>query len=102
MRPPPILSSPPEAIQEFPRAIWIPTEALPDCYSGTPVEMVREMSEQLKPGLSIDETIDTLIRMLADYRDLQIQIFDGPEHERAECFVAALLLSGVARPMAEG
>lgn len=96
---PPFASLNPSA--PLPSAIWMPTlqSTLPNCYQGSPLEMVQEMGVQMKPGLSVSETIDRLIPLLADNRKLRIQLPDGPDGWRATLFVQALLGSGVAKPM---
>lgn len=79
-----------------------PQTELPDCYQGSPIEMVQQMAQQMKPGLGTDEAIDLLTEVLANYRGVHIEIDEGPEELRATGFVVALLLCGLARPMAEG
>lgn len=87
----------------FPNAIWMPTPAsptLPSCYQGSPLEMVKAMADEMKPGLSPHEAIDHLLSTLADSRRVRIRLPEGSDEFRAQSFVAALLVSGIARPMA--
>lgn len=99
MKPPFAPQTPAEAL---PSAIWMPAlqGQLPNCYQGSPIEMVQEMGLEMKPGLSVNETIDRLIPILADYRKVCIRLPDGPDGWRASLFVRALLGTGIARPMA--
>lgn len=61
--------------------------------------MVQDMAREMKPGLGISDTIDHLLATLADTRHVKIRIPEGPDESRATYFVAALLVSGIARPM---
>ena len=75
---------------------------VPSCYHGTPVEMVGQMAEEMKPGLGIDDTIDLIARFLADERGIQVEThLTAPEHIRAEEFVRGLLATGVAEEIPE-
>jgi len=76
-----------------------PTE-LPSCYQGSPLEMVEAMAKEMHPGLSPEEAIDRLLRTLLESRRIQIQLPEGTAEQRAAFFVAALLVCGIARPMA--
>lgn len=98
MKPPFAPQTTPEAI---PSAIWMPAlqGQLPNCYQGSPIEMVQEMGLEMKPGLSVNETIDRLLPILADYRKVCIRLPEGPDGWRASLFVRALLGTGIARPM---
>lgn len=89
----------------IPKAIWMPSPfrgGVPDCYHGTPLEMVEQMAQQMNPGIDVHEAIDVLIEALAEDRHLQIELrapSNTPEDVRAGMFVFALMLSGVAREM---
>ena len=90
---------------DLPQAIWMPSRRsgnLPDCYHGTPLQMVEEMARYMKPGLNANDAIDLLIRALADERGLHVDLCapaNTPESIRAGMFVCALLIVGVARAM---
>jgi hypothetical protein len=92
---------------ELPKAVWMPTPlraTIPDCYQGTPLEMVEQMAADMKPGLGVHDAIDTLLRALADERDVHIDLdapAETPEATRATMFVYALLFMGVAEEMAQ-
>jgi len=89
----------------LPRAIWMPSpfrEGLPDCYQGTPLEMVEQMASQMHPSLDAHGAIDVLIDALAEERDLHIELQappETPEDVRAGMFVMALMVTGVAQEM---
>lgn len=86
----------------LPNAIWMPDPSdLPACYQGSPVEMVSAMAEEMRPGLSLAEAIDHLLRNLGERKGVRIQIPESPAEVRASYFVAALLVTGIARPMAQ-
>ena len=77
---------------------------IPDCYQGTPLEMVQQMATEMRPGLGVHDAIDTLIRALADERGIRIDLdvpAETPESTRATMFVYALLFMGVAETMAQ-
>lgn len=104
-------SKPVEAVlAALPTAIWMPMPTfsqLPCCYQGTPLDMVGQMAEEMGPKLGVHEAIDLLIEFLADRRGLKISLpaedNEGsvlPEEIRAGIFVAILLDSGIAEPMA--
>lgn len=88
-----------------PKAIWMPSPfrgGVPDCYHGTPLEMVEQMAQQMNPGIDVHEAIDVLIEALAQDRDLHIELqapSNTPEDVRAGMFVLALMLTGVAEEM---
>lgn len=99
-----------EVLAGLPTAIWMPTACfsqLPCCYQGSPLEMVEQMAQEMGPKLGVHDAIDLLIEFLAERRDVKIVLpaEDGaggvlPEGVRAGIFVAILLDSGVAEPMA--
>jgi hypothetical protein len=73
---------------------------LPACYQGTPLEMVKEMADEMKPGIGAHDAMDTLLRELDDQRNITIKLpAEIPEKPRSELFVSALLAIGVAREM---
>lgn len=90
-------SSPPPSL---PRAIWMPGQAdLPSCYQGSPVEMVKAMADEMKPGLDAHEAIEQLLKTLDESRRIRIRLPSGSAESRAQHFVGALLAAGIARPM---
>jgi hypothetical protein len=94
-----------ERAVNIPKAIWMPSPfrgGVPDCYQGTPLEMVEQMAQQMSPNLDVPGAIDVLIEALAEDRNLQIELRapqGTPEDVRAGMFVLALVLSGVAEEM---
>jgi hypothetical protein len=87
----------------LPHSIWMPkSHGVPSCYHGTPVEMVVQMAEEMKPGLGVDDTIDLIARFLADERGIEVKTpLTAPEDVRAEEFVRGLLATGVAEEIPE-
>lgn len=87
----------------LPNSIWMPAGfGLPSCYHGTPLEMVSQMADEMKPGLGIDDTIDLIARYLADDRGVKVKTpVIAPEDVRAEAFVRGLLDTGVAEGIPE-
>ena len=81
----------------IPNAIWMPTFRNPSCYQGTPIEMVEQMADEMKPGLGVDDTIDLIARILADERGVT-QIFTG---RRGRSRLAALLFGSVASTLVQ-
>jgi len=99
MSTPPLLK-PTKAPPHTPSAIWMPGVYLPSCYQGTPLEIVGEMSAEMKPGMGTHDAIDLLLRRLADERNVKIQLpAKLPEGQRSELFITALVMTGVAREM---
>ena len=92
-------------IENLPEAIWMPSPwdpGLPCCYQGTPLEMVRQMADEMRPGMGVNDTIDLLLRTLVDERQLRIELNlpnGTDERTRSSMFVCALLFSGVAEEM---
>ena len=91
------------SLKDLPRAIWLPSlRGNPVCYQGSPLEIVEEMACGMKLGLGVHDAIDLLLRSLADERGINIKLPDNiSEAVRASGFVYALILSGVAREMAQ-
>lgn len=91
--------------QSLPSAIWMPTYAnsrLPNCYQGTPLEMVGEMAGEMGPQLGVHDSIDLATRFLHDQRGISIKLpAEAPEEKRAQIFIHALLTTKVAVPMAK-
>jgi len=88
--------------RKIPNAIWMPAFRNPSCYQGTPVEMVQQMADEMKPGLGLDDTIDLIARFLAEDRGVRVRTpVEAPEDIRAEAFVRGLLTEGVAQEMPE-
>ncbi len=84
---------------KLPNAIWMSARQgmMPSCYQGTPLEMVEQMADEMRPGYGIDDTIDLIARFLADERGIRVRTPDiAPEDVRAEAFVQGLLDTGVA------
>ena len=89
---------------EIPDTIWMPAGEEPSVYSGTPVEMVEmmaeEMSENPTEALSIREAVDNLLFGLAANKGVLIGLPpDLPEEDLARLFVQSLLKAGVAKPI---
>lgn len=87
----------------LPSAIWMPvSQGTPSCYHGTPLEMVTQMADEMRPGLGVDDTIDLIARFLADERGIKVRTpVVAPENIRAEAFVRGLLDTGVAEEIPE-
>jgi len=84
-----------------PLSIWMPARyqtTIPDSYRGTPLEIVQQMADNMRPGLGIHEAINLITNSLAER---QIALPDTrrlpSEKIRATAFVVTLLLLGVAR-----
>lgn len=87
----------------LPSAIWMDGGEgfLPDCYHGTPLEMVREMGAEMAHDIGVHEVIDFLLLVFEDTGQGHIRIPDENESEevRSQCFIAALLGARIAKPM---
>lgn len=88
-----------------PPAIYIFDSGDVSVYRGTPLEMVRQMAQEMEDGEGVPdvfEAVDTILECLADYRDIYVDVdLDGVSDESvmAEVLVQVLLRIGVARPM---
>jgi hypothetical protein len=83
----------------LPSSIWMtaPLGQMPSCYHGTPLEMVEQMANEVKPGLGVHDTIDLILRCMADERGIRVRLPKVASEElRAEAFVKGLLELGVA------
>jgi len=93
------------SVSEIPPAIFMPTHSyarLPSCYQGTPLEIVQAMAKEMNPSFGVDDTIDTTLAMLREHGLPITGIPElAPEEVRATMFVVALLMWGVAHPMAQ-
>lgn len=93
-----------EASTPLPRAIWMDGGEgfLPDCYQGSPLEMVQEMASEMAPDIGVHEAIDFLILMFEDTEQAYIRIPDETcsEEVRSRHFIAALIAARIAKPMA--
>jgi hypothetical protein len=95
-----------ETIENFfakiPEAIWSPGQPVPYVYRGKPIEMVEQMAQEMGPGVTATQAIDTLLRALARDGRLRLRIMgDPPPSIRAGIFVYSLLQHGICRPMAQ-
>lgn len=93
------------SVSEIPHAIFMPSHnaaRLPSCYQGEPLEIVQNMAQEMSPHFGVDDTIDTTLAMLREH-GLPITGVpeQAPEEVRATMFVVALLMWGVAHPMAQ-
>lgn len=88
-------------LTSLPTAIWLPARSLPRCYQGTPFQMVSEMADEINPGLGVPEAIELLLLELESNKRVFIRLPDDEvsDEMRAAFFVAALLITGVAKPM---
>lgn len=90
-------------VSDLPKAIAIQGSAqeLPQCYQGTPLEIVQEMANKVHKGTTVHDAIDWFLLYVEDTYKLRL-VIPGPEvaeKDRAAVFVAALLATSVARPM---
>lgn len=96
---------PHDASETLPSAIWMPTFAhsrLPNVYQGSPLEMVVAMADEMGEHLGVHDSLDLAIQFLKEQRGIKITISsEAPEDKRAKMFIHALLISGVAQPMAK-
>lgn len=87
----------------LPRAIWMDGGEgfLPDCYHGTPLDMVREMGAEMAYDLGVHEVIDFLLLVFEDTTRAHIVIPDETteDHVRCHFFISALLAARIAKPM---
>lgn len=89
-----------DVISKLPEAIWIPADGkLPAIYRGTPVEMVREMAEEMEEPV-LEAAVGKILTGLSQNRRVNIRL-PGGLHEEAlsGLFVHALLATGVGRPL---
>ena len=69
-------------------------------YHGTPVQMVRQMAAEMRPGMTVRQAVATLLTALGRNRGILIAIpEDAPEEIVAALFVHALIDAGVSRPV---
>jgi hypothetical protein len=89
---------------DLPTAVWLPNRSsayLPNCYQGSPSEMVQAMVQDMNPSMGVDDGIDWLCKFLSENRDISITLPNElPPETRAHLFLVALLCAGVAEPMA--
>jgi len=91
----------PEVLKTLPRTIWMAQQGSVSVYSGTPVEMCRQMASEMGEP-SVRDAINTLLTKLSLNRHVLIGIpEDVPEEILSALFVHALLQSGVSRPLSE-
>jgi hypothetical protein len=89
-----------EALTMLPEAIVMTREASVSIYRGSPVEMVRQMAHEMKPGLSVPQAVQTLLTSIGFKRGILIAIpEDCPEDMLCALFVHALLDSGISEPV---
>jgi antitoxin component of RelBE/YafQ-DinJ toxin-antitoxin module len=64
--------------------------------------MVQQMANEMGPGVTVSQAMNTLLEALAKEGRLRIQITgDPPEEVLAGIFVFSLLRHGVLHPMAQ-
>jgi hypothetical protein len=85
---------------KLPAAIWFPSAGdVPAIYRGSPVEMVREMAEEMDEPV-LEDAVEKLLAGLAENRHVNIRLPSGlAEEARCGLFVKALLVSGLGREM---
>lgn len=88
------------APRKLPVAIWIPTgRSVPAIYRGTPIEMVREMAEEMEET-RLDVAVSRILTGLSENRRVTIRLPSGlPEEALSGLFVHALLETGVGRAL---
>jgi hypothetical protein len=91
----------PEALRKLPSAIWMKgPKAAVSVYHGKPIDMVRQMAEEM--GLpSVKDAVGTLLTALYRNRGVLIAIpEDAPEEDLSALFVYSLLDTGLSQPVA--
>lgn len=88
----------PELLRDLPEVIWCPVrDSNPCIYSGSPLNMVRQMAAEMGPNVTPPQAIQVLLTGLAYHRKIFIGL---PEElspaELASLFIYALLDRGVS------
>lgn len=90
----------PEVLSKLPSAIWCPGGPLPAIYRGSPLEMVRQMAEEMGTGIKTFDAVRTLCNALAEHRKVYIGLPGNVSEDiLAGLFVFALLDLRISRPM---
>lgn len=88
------------SLDNLPQSIWLPKFATsPECYHGSPLEILEGLAHQMGPSVGIDDAITQLIDDMEE-QGIQIQLpspAEAPCAKRAALLILVLLLTGYAR-----
>jgi len=81
----------------IPPVIWCPLGDY--LYSGSPLEMVQQMADEMGDDIQPGQAIYILVTALAYHRQIYIGLPDAADDDLAGLFITALLDQGVSRPL---
>lgn len=82
---------------EIPPVIWCPVGDY--LYSGSPLEMVQQMADEMGDNIQPGQAIYILVTALAYHRQIYIGLPEADDNDLAGMFITALLDQGVSRPL---